>query len=203
MRVSREQATQNRIRVVEAAGKLFRERGLDGVGVADIMGAAGLTHGGFYGQFGSKDELAAEACARALNCSGENWDALVRGRPDAALAAIVESYLSAGHRDDCGTSCLVPSLAVDVSRRDGPVRRIFTDGLNRLAAVLARVVPGQTEAARREKALATMASLVGAVVLARAVDDPSLSDEILAATARVIGAGAVPPRAREKPGVNS
>lgn len=199
MRVSKERAADNRNRVVEAAGRLFRERGFDGVGVADIMGAAGLTHGGFYGQFGSKDALAAEACARALNCSGDKWDALVRDTPDAALAAIVESYLSAGHRGACGTSCLVPALAVDVSRRDGPVRRIFTEGLNRLAMILARVVPEPTEAARREKALATMASLVGAVVLARAVDDTALADELLAATARATGVGAVAPRPREEP----
>lgn len=183
MRVSREQAAQNRTRVLETAGQLFRERGLDGVGVADIMGAAGLTHGGFYGQFASKDELATEACARALETSGDKWERLCRDNPDAGFAAVVDFYLSQGHRERCGTSCLLSTLPIDVSRRGGALRQVFTRGLRRLGEILARVAPGGSEAARRRKALATLASLVGAVILARAVDDPAIAEDIIAATA--------------------
>lgn len=191
MRVSREQAAQNRNRVLETAGKLFRERGFEGVAVADIMGAAGLTHGGFYGQFSSKAELAAEACARAVNSSGEKWEGLAQTRPDTALAEIVENYLSGGHRDRRGDACLLSTLSVDVARQGGPVQRVYTEGFKRLTAVLAKLLPGRVAAQRQKEAMAMFATLVGAVVLARAVDEPDLSDAILEAAADSLGAHTV------------
>src|SRR5438105_11839749 len=98
VRVTREQAAANRERILEVAGTLFRERGFDGIGVADIMKRAGLTHGGFYGHFGSKDDLAAEACARVLDAEG--WAERVTGTKHPTIDALVRGYLSARHRDD-------------------------------------------------------------------------------------------------------
>jgi TetR/AcrR family transcriptional repressor of nem operon len=183
MRVSREQAAENRERILAVAAKLFREKGFDGSGVADLMGAAGLTHGGFYGHFASKEDLAAQACARTFARSVEAWGRSAGQGPRGALAAIAASYLSVKHRDHPGGGCLLAALGTDVARQGPSVRRVVTEGLLGLIGLLARVVPGRSAAARRERALVTMASLVGALVLARAVDDETLSEEILQAAA--------------------
>jgi TetR/AcrR family transcriptional repressor of nem operon len=184
MKVSRETCAENRERIVEVAGKLFRERGFDGIGVADIMNAAGLTHGGFYGHFESKDALAAEASRAALARSAANWDKVVESTPDRPLRVLLERYLSGRHRDDPGRGCMFAALAADAARRDGAVRSIFTEGLRRFVDILARVAPGASRGARRRRALSSMSEMVGALILARAVDDPALSEEILAASAR-------------------
>lgn len=189
MRVSKQQAAENRRRIVETAGALFRERGFNGIGVADLMKEAGLTHGGFYGHFGSKDDLAAEAFTRAMAASMERWEALVKEAPGEGLALVAGRYLSAAHRDNPAAGCAIAALGVDAGRQQGPVRRAFTDGIRPLIDLLARLVPGRSKAAQREKALATLSGLVGAVILARAVDDPALSDEILAAARTAFGAG--------------
>jgi TetR/AcrR family transcriptional repressor of nem operon len=180
MKVSREQAARNRERIVEVAGKLFRERGFDGIGVADIMKSAGLTHGGFYGHFGSKDDLAAEACARALDASLKTWEAEIGRNPD-ALRGIVRSYLSTRHRDHPGQGCVIAALSTDAARQNKPVRRAVTDGVRALTDRLASLMPGKSKARRRRDALASFAAMVGALSMARAVDDPKLSEEILQA----------------------
>ena len=181
VRVTRKQAAANREKVLDVAGTLFRERGFDGIGVADIMKRAGLTHGGFYGQFASKDDLAAETTARVLGNPG--WQERLTGKADPSFGDVVRGYLSPRHRDDPGTGCLIAALGSDAARQPRAVRRALTDGFRvRLDAWL-KLVPGRSAAARREKALVTMATLVGALILARAVDDPALSDEILEATA--------------------
>jgi len=189
MRVSKEQAAENRRRIVEVAGALFREKGFNGIGVADLMKEAGLTHGGFYGHFASKDDLAAEACTGTLATAAERWERLAREKPEEALATIAGNYLSAKHRDKPATGCPIAALGVDAARQDGPVRRAFTEGLRPFIDTLTNLLPGRSKAARREKALATLSGLVGAVILARAVDDPALSDEILAAAKANVGAG--------------
>ena len=182
MKVSREQAAENRARVIEVAGRLFREKGFDGVGVADIMRGAGLTHGGFYGQFASKDDLAAQACAQTLDRSVARWRRLATGEDP--LAAIVASYLAPNHRNAPGTGCALSALSADAVRRPDAVRSVFTQALQSFAGILTRVAPGASRAARRRKALATMAGLVGAVILSRAVNDADLSDEILKAAVK-------------------
>lgn len=187
MKVSREQAAENRKRILVAASRLFRENGLEGVGIDAIMKDAGLTHGGFYGHFASKDDLAAEACGRSFVKSAARWAALAEQQPDTALSEIVGTYLSAQHRDHPSTGCSLAALAGDVARQKGGVRRAFTDSLKSHIATLAGLLPGRTKAARREQALATMAGLVGGLVLARAVDDPALSDEILRAARAAFG----------------
>jgi TetR/AcrR family transcriptional repressor of nem operon len=183
MKVTRERAAANREKIVEVASGLFRTHGFDGIGVADIMKGAGLTHGGFYGHFESKDDLAAEACARAL---GRNqWDAWMDVPPERRLEGLVRSYLTPRHRDDRAHGCLFAALGSDIVRQPRAVRRAFTEGFRSRIETLRRLVPGRSAAARREKALATLAGLVGALILSRAVDDPGLSEEILGAASTV------------------
>src|SRR2546427_11298099 len=122
MRVSRKEAEANRERVVEVASALYRKHGFDGIGVADIMKKAGLTHGGFYGHFGSKNDLAAEACTRALN--REWWKAAVESSRTDALEAIVRSYLSPQHRSDRAHGCLIAAVGSDIVRQPRAVRRV-------------------------------------------------------------------------------
>jgi TetR/AcrR family transcriptional regulator, transcriptional repressor for nem operon len=183
MKVSREQAAANRERILEFASELFRERGFDGIGVVDLMKHAGLTHGGFYGHFSSKEDLMAQACDRALMESVAKWrrvSARPGGKP---LSAIAESYLSTRNRDDPGAGCAIAALAADASRHGPKVRRSITEGVRSLVEILAGIVPGKSRVAKRKVALSTFASMVGALVLARAVDDPEMSEEILSATA--------------------
>ena len=182
MKVSREQAGENRERVLEAAGRLFKERGFDGVGVADLMKKAGLTHGAFYGQFDSKEHLIAEACERSMLQSGPKWDRALAGKTgEEALAALRAFYLTPRHVAQPETGCTLASLAAEAPRRGAPVRRAFTQGVNRLLERILAVVPGRNPAARRREAINTLAAMVGALILARAVDDPKLSAEILTA----------------------
>ncbi len=184
MKVSREQAVENRERVLGVAAQLFRERGFDGVGLADIMKAAGLTHGGFYGQFSSKDDLLAQASTRAFEGGTAWWQQMAAETPDQPLQAISAAYLSTAHRDQPGQGCWVAALGSEVARQSAPVRRAVTEGIQAMAEMLAQWMPGRSKAAQREKALATYAAMVGALVLARAVDDAALSDEILQAVAK-------------------
>lgn len=181
MKVSREQAAENRERVVKVAARLYRERGFDGVGVADIMKAAGLTHGGFYGQFASKEELMTEAGARALTEANTAWQRLLEPSPEDPLGTIAAAYLSPRHRDNPGRGCVLAALGADASRSPAPIRHAFTEGFRTLLAVLISVMPGRSKAAKRDKALVAYAGMVGALVLSRTVDDSALSEEILQA----------------------
>jgi TetR/AcrR family transcriptional regulator, transcriptional repressor for nem operon len=186
MKVSREQAAANRARVVGTAARLFRERGMDGIGVDGLMEAAGLTHGGFYRTFASKDALAAEAVSQAFGESVARWEKRIARSPDDAFAAIVGGYLSSAHCEQPGTGCAFPALGADGARRGPAVRKAFGDGLRAMIAALTKAIPARRAEAARERALATLAMLVGAVVLARAVDDPELSQDTLAAAARFL-----------------
>ncbi len=123
MRVTREQVQENRRRILEAAGRLFRERGFSAVTVAEVMEAAGLTHGGFYGHFASKEDLAAQALAQALAPAPREPGTA----PD--LAGFVAAYLSAAHRDRPGSGCALAALGSEAARQPAPVRRAFTEGL--------------------------------------------------------------------------
>jgi TetR/AcrR family transcriptional regulator, transcriptional repressor for nem operon len=184
MRVSRERADAHRQKILDVAGTLFRERGFDGIGVADIMRQAGLTHGGFYGHFASKDDLAAETCALIAGKPG--WAERLAGSSRPTLRGVVRGYLSRRHRDDPGSGCLFAAVGSDIAHQPGSIRRAFTDGLRSTVAALQQLLEGRS-AAKRQKALATMAGLVGALMLSRAVDDPKLSDEILEAAAQTFG----------------
>lgn len=181
MKVSREQAAENRERIIDVAGKLFRERGFDGIGVADLMKAAGLTHGGFYGHFRSKEDLIAQASARAHAGTCEKWAETADRLGADAFAVLAGQYLSIAHRDNPGLGCAFAALGSEAGRQGEPVRGVFSEGLEGLVGVLSRILPGRSAAAKRRKALAAMAQMVGALAIARAVDDDALSQEILAA----------------------
>lgn len=186
MKVSKEQMADNRERILDTAAQLFREKGFDGIGVADLMKSAGLTHGGFYGHFASKDDLMAQATERALGRLQSAWAQLARDAADQGqepLAAIEAAYLSTRHRDAPGQGCLLAALGGDAARQGPAVRQAVTEGVRKQVEGLATLVPGRTKAAKRQRALADYASLVGAMVLARAVDDEDLSNEILRAAA--------------------
>jgi TetR/AcrR family transcriptional repressor of nem operon len=184
MRVSREKAAEHRERIIDAAGALFRTKGFDGIGVADIMKAADLTHGGFYGHFASKDDLVAQASRRAMARAAVNWAKVVADAPKEPYAALLKHYLSPRHRDDPGKGCAFAALSGDAARGSKTVRRAFAEGLQPLIDILADAIPGRSKAVRRRKALAAMAALVGALTIARAVDDAALSDAILEAAQR-------------------
>ena len=179
MRVSRAEAAQNRERIIEVAAKLFRERGFDGIGVAELMKSAGLTHGGFYGHFASKEDLMAQACARALEGSLDTLEKAAERGGGNALHAFASTYLSPAHRDRPGKGCALAALGAEAARHGSPLRGVFTQSVRSVVDVLTRLVPGKSKRGKRERALATIASMVGALVVARAVDDAELSGEVL------------------------
>ena len=180
MRVTREKAAENRARIVETAARLFREKGFDGVGLDAIMKEAGLTHGGFYGHFTSKEDLAAEAVARAME-QGAGWQSRY-----ANVADFVSDYLSESHFADRANGCVLAALGADVARRGGGVRSGVTSFVRTALERLAGLCRG-TAATRRRRAITTLAGVVGAMTLARAVEDPGLSDEILSTARQVFG----------------
>ncbi len=186
MRVSRLQAAENRERILDVATRLFRERGIDGIGLDDIMKAAGLTHGGFYGHFKSKEDLVAQACARAVSRMRQNWTNVIEQSTGDPLEALAATYLTPKHRDGAGRGCPMAALGPEVARQSHTVRRAFTDELRPFLEYLSSIVQGTSSSRRRQKALATYASLVGALIVSRAVDDPTLSNEVLAAVAATI-----------------
>jgi TetR/AcrR family transcriptional repressor of nem operon len=180
MRVSREQAAQNRERIVETASRLFREKGYDGIGVADLMKSAGLTHGGFYGHFASKEDLLAEAFGKAMEHSAQTWRELLAKRPANPRSALAHMYLTPKHRDNPGKGCALASLGPDVARVGPEVRQAMADSFQAQIDALAQALPGAPEQARRD-AIATYAAMVGGLLLSRSVADKQQSDEILAA----------------------
>jgi TetR/AcrR family transcriptional repressor of nem operon len=183
MKVSRAQATENRERILDVATRLFRERGIDGIGVSDLMQAAGLTHGGFYGHFKSKEDLVAQACARAVSRMRQNWTNVIEQSTGDPLEALAATYLTPKHRDGAGRGCPMAALGPEIARQGPTVRRAFTDELRPFLDYLSRIVQGSSSSLRRQKALAAYATLVGALVVSRTVDDPELSNEILSAVA--------------------
>lgn len=188
MRVSREQAAHNRKRVVDAAGQLFREKGFDGVGVAELMKAAGLTHGGFYGQFASKEALVTEALEEALKASVKRWKKRVSANPEAPHAALVEPYLSETHRRSAATGCPVAALCSDIARQGDELKRVYGDNVEALVEVLADTMPEMTPEGRRKRALLEFSTMTGALSLARAMGDSALADEIIeTARAALVG----------------
>jgi TetR/AcrR family transcriptional regulator, transcriptional repressor for nem operon len=180
MRVSKEKAAESRERILEAASRLFRERGIDAAGVDDVTRAAGLTHGGFYGHFDSKEALAAEAVERAMAASAKRWRKLLRGAPaEEALTALLTGYLSSQHRDARGRGCPLSALCSEVGRQPESVRRSFTKGLMEMLNVLEELLPDEEPVNRRSRAILTLAALVGAITMARAVENAKLSNLIL------------------------
>lgn len=195
-RASREQADNNRLAITDASARLFRERGIDNVSVAELMAAAGLTHGGFYGHFASKDQLAAEACRWAFGRSVERWKTRVSGKINrtSGRAALIDNYLSAHSCSSPGSSCPAAALAGDVAREpaDAPIRTAYSAGVEELLKVLATVQQTDVPRSDREGALADFATMVGGLILARATQGSRLSDEFLAAALRRLKSNQLP-----------
>jgi TetR/AcrR family transcriptional repressor of nem operon len=183
MRVSREQAAENRKRIVEAAARMFREKGFDGVGVDAIMKGVGLTHGGFYGHFRSKDDLAVEAVRHALERGTE------RQRRFTDLRDLVCDYLSERHRANRADGCAIAALCGEMARQGEGMRCGVTAHVRAQLDRFSHLLKGGTAASRRKRAIATLAGIVGALMLARAVEDVALSDEILTAAREAFGEG--------------
>ena len=189
MKVTKEKAADNRAALVQAAGRLFRERGIDGVGVAEISKKAGLTHGALYAQFPSKEALAAEAFASGLKPGFEQMGVDRDGRP-AKLADFLDHYLSFDHRDNLATGCPMAASASEVARQDKVVGDQFADGFEQSVAVMERGLGASSvKAEKRQRAMAMMVAMIGGVAAARAVakTDPKLSNEILRAVRRIVG----------------
>ncbi len=190
MGVSKQQAVENRRAIIDAASRLFRERGVDGVGLAELMKAAGFTQGGFYNHFASKADLVAAVIENAVAGGLDQLAAALAapGSPERpSLDRQVDYYLSAAHRDDIKCGCAVAGLAAEVARLDPETQAHFASGLDRTFDQLAGLVAeGGGSAADRARAIALYAEMVGAIILSRAVAgaDPELADEILKATRR-------------------
>ena len=186
MKVSRAQAEENRERILDNAAQLFRERGFDGIGLNDLMQSAGLTRGGFYGHFESKDDLAAQATRPALQTNREQW----KKQTDRSLQAWVKTYLSDAHRDHIGAGCGLVALAGDAARGGPAVKEAFAEGVACLVATLQTQMPADQPADKREQALAMLSTLVGALLLSRAVGgDAALSHELREAARKSLPAG--------------
>ena len=182
MRKSREVAAETRKRIVRAAARKFREQGIVATGLNDLMKAAGLTHGGFYKHFESKDHLVAEACADAVEAAIAGMG--MEGQP--TINAAVAAYLSTRHRDDPASGCPLAAIGSELSRTDKKTREAATEGL--LVAVLAG--KSKTQNARR-RAVVAVATMIGAVTMSRVVTDPGLSAEILSAAEKSLAADQV------------
>jgi TetR/AcrR family transcriptional repressor of nem operon len=180
MRLSKEKTAENRARILQAAAKLIRENGILAVGVDAVSEAAGLTHGSVYSQFGSKDQLAAEALSVAFAETGKT----AKSQPN--LTALVSGYLSKAHKDGPGEGCAIPALGCEVSRGSDAVRGRFTEGVRAMVGRIAELLGPRPARARDDEALTVTSALVGAVMLSRAVDDEELSERILEACKRTL-----------------
>ncbi len=192
MRYSREHKLETHARIVKKASVRLREKGAHGIGVADLMKEAGLTHGGFYAHFDSREALVIEAFAHAMDRSTERWRKLAEQTPpDKRLATIVNSYLTTVHRDDPGHGCAVPTLGAEIARESPKTRRAFAAKLEQMIDMLAEQLPGATpkavpnkaapNKAARKQAMATLATMMGTLVLSRIAGSGEFSEDILSA----------------------
>src|SRR6185369_12586874 len=180
MRYSKEHKQETHARIVKKASVRLREKGAHGIGVADLMKDAGLTHGGFYAHFDSREALVIEAFGYAMERSTERWRKLAeQTQPDKRLSAIVESYLTPAHRDDPGHGCAVPTLGAEIARESPKTRKAFAARLEQMIDMLADQIPEVPRAAARKQAMATLATMMGTLVLARIAGSGAFSDDIL------------------------
>ena len=175
MRKSREEAAETRARIIRKASKEFNQHGIAGTGLADVMKSAGLTHGGFYKHFQSKDELVAEAFERGLE---KSFQAIERSA-EGAIAELINAYLSPAHRDDFDTACPLPALGTELWRAGGKARQKASEGVLRFVSLVEKHLKSLPAKDRRSRAHAIVAALVGSMMLSRIVTDPKLSDRLL------------------------
>lgn len=183
MRVSRTQAEKNRQNVIDVASRLFREHGFDGIGLKDLMASAGLTQGAFYKQFASKDDLAAQASERALESAFARWSSAAAANPQHPLGAIIAFYLSMEHSAERMDGCPVVALGSDAARQGVGVKAAFEAGIREYIDFISPMTGEAGDNEPDSKAMAVLSTMVGAVLLSRAVNDDKLSRQILQAAA--------------------
>jgi TetR/AcrR family transcriptional regulator, transcriptional repressor for nem operon len=202
MRYSREHKQETHARIVRKASVRLREKGAHGIGVADLMKEAGLTHGGFYAHFDSREALVIEAFNYAMDRSTERWRKMAEETPpEKRFAAIVDSYLTALHRDDPGHGCAVPTLGPEIARESAKTRKAFAAKLDEMIEMMADQVPELPRKVARQQAIAALSTMAGALVLSRVAGSGDFSEEILgagraAALGRTTKAPAKKPRAK-------
>lgn len=201
MRYSKEHKQETHARIVRKASVRLREKGAHGIGVADLMKEAGLTHGGFYAHFNSREALVIEAFNYAMDRSTDRWRKLAEETPpEKRFAAIVESYLTTLHRDDPGHGCAVPTLGPEIARESAKTRKAFASRLDEMIGMMADQVPELPRKAARQQAIAALSTMVGALVLSRVAGSGDFSDEILGVgrEAALSRTGKAPARPRAK-----
>jgi TetR/AcrR family transcriptional regulator, transcriptional repressor for nem operon len=182
MRYSREHKLETHARIVKKASVRLREKGAHGIGVADLMKDAGLTHGGFYAHFDSREALVIEAFVYAMDRGTERWRRLAEATPpDQRLATLVASYLTPLHRDDPGNGCAIPTLGAEIARESPRTRKAFAAKLEQMIELFTAQISDLPPKQARKKAVATIATMMGTLVLARIAGNGEFSDEILAA----------------------
>jgi len=182
MRYSKEHKQETHARIVKRASVRLREKGAHGIGVADLMKEAGLTHGGFYAHFDSREALVVEAFAYAMDRSTERWRKIAgETSPEKRLSMIVESYLTPVHRDDPGHGCAVPTLGAEIARESPKTRKAFAAKLEEMIDMMADQILDVPRKSARKQAVAALATMMGTLVLSRIAGNGEFSDEILAA----------------------
>ncbi|WP_064681243.1 TetR/AcrR family transcriptional regulator [Rhizobium bangladeshense] len=185
MRVSRAQAEANRETVINVASRLFREHGFDGIGLKDLMKGAGLTQGGFYKQFRSKDDLAALASGRAMESAIRRWSRVAAGSSD-PFGAVVGMYLSTGHQEEKGDGCPLAALGSDAARQSEEVRAPFQNGIEAHLRILDELIPASDGTKQYEKAMIVLSLMVGAVTISRIMTDQAMSERLLETAADAV-----------------
>lgn len=182
MRYSKEHKQETHARIVKKASVRLREKGAHGIGVADLMKDAGLTHGGFYAHFDSREALVIEAFGYAMDRATERWRRLAEQTPpEKRLATIVESYLTPVHRDDPGHGCAIPALSAEIARENPKTRKAFAAKLEQMIEMIAQQMPDLPRKTARKQAMASLATMMGTLVLARVAGSGEFSDDILGA----------------------
>src|ERR1700710_564826 len=182
MRYSREHKLETHARIVKKASVRLREKGAHGIGVADLMKDAGLTHGGFYAHFDSREALVIEAFAYAMDRSTDRWRKLAaQTPPEKRLATIVDSYLTPVHRDDPGHGCAIPALSAEIARESPKTRKAFAVKLEQMIEMIAAQIPDVPRKTARKQAMASLATIMGTLVMARVAGSGEFSDDILGA----------------------
>ena len=187
MRYSKGQKSATRAMIVRSASAAFRKKGVSAVSIVDLMKAIGLTHGGFYLHFKSREDLVGATVASAMGQTNDHFRALIGGAPPGeGLAAIVDVYLSARHRDISEAGCPLPAMGADISRASAATRGRFTRELCAMIDIVAEQFEGVSVDAARNQATAAIAAMVGSLILARGTNSRRLSDHILAAGRQVV-----------------
>jgi len=204
MRYSREHKQETHARIVRKASVRLREKGAHGIGVADLMKEAGLTHGGFYAHFDSREALVIEAFNYAMDRSTEHWRKLAEQTPpEKRFAVIVESYLTTQHRDNPGHGCAVPTLGPEIAREGAKARKAFAARLDEMIGMIADQLPELPRKAARAQAIAAISTMAGALVLSRIAGSGEFSEEILgSAREAALSAAADPAAKKPRPGRN-